>query len=41
MVKYTCNAWHGLKVSFANEVGTLANRLNVDADAVMGIFRRR
>jgi GDP-mannose 6-dehydrogenase len=38
MVKYTCNAWHGLKVSFANEVGTLAKRLNVDADAVMEIF---
>lgn len=35
MVKYVCNAWHALKVSFANEVGTLAKQLGVDAEAVM------
>ena len=38
MVKYVCNAWHALKVGFANEVGTLAKQLNVDAEAVMEIF---
>jgi len=38
MVKYVCNAWHAVKVSFANEVGTLAKQLNVEAEAVMEIF---
>jgi GDP-mannose 6-dehydrogenase len=38
MVKYVCNAWHAVKVSFANEVGTLAKELSVDAEAVVEIF---
>ena len=38
MVKYVCNAWHAVKVSFANEVGTLAKQLGVDAEAVTEIF---
>jgi GDP-mannose 6-dehydrogenase len=38
MVKYTCNAWHALKVAFANEIGTLASQMNVDAEMVMNIF---
>lgn len=38
MVKYVCNAWHALKVSFANEVGTLAKELGVDAESVVEIF---
>ena len=38
MVKYVCNAWHALKVAFANEVGTLAKELEVDAEAVTNIF---
>jgi len=38
MVKYVCNAWHALKVSFSNEVGALAKQLDVDAEAVMEIF---
>jgi GDP-mannose 6-dehydrogenase len=38
MVKYVCNAWHAVKVSFANEVGTLAKSLGVDAEAVVEIF---
>jgi GDP-mannose 6-dehydrogenase len=38
MVKYVCNAWHATKVSFANEVGTLAKELGVDAESVLEIF---
>jgi GDP-mannose 6-dehydrogenase len=38
MVKYTCNTWHAIKVAFANEVGTLARELDVDAETVMDIF---
>jgi GDP-mannose 6-dehydrogenase len=38
MVKYVCNAWHAVKVGFANEVGTLARELGVDAEAVMEAF---
>ena len=38
MVKYVCNAWHAVKVSFANEVGALAKELGVDAEAVIEIF---
>src|SRR4030088_2844975 len=38
MAKYVCNAWHAVKVSFANEVGTLAKALGVDAESVGDIF---
>ena len=38
MVKYVCNAWHALKVAFANEVGALAKELHVDAEMVVEIF---
>src|SRR5438128_5811946 len=38
MVKYLCNAWHAVKVAFANEVGTLAKELAVDAESVVEIF---
>jgi len=38
MTKYICNAWHAVKVSFANEVGTLARELGVDAESVVEIF---
>lgn len=38
MVKYLCNAWHAVKVAFANEAGTLAKELGVDAEAVTDIF---
>jgi GDP-mannose 6-dehydrogenase len=38
MVKYVCNSFHALKVAFANEVGTICTRLDVDAQAVMKTF---
>ncbi len=38
MAKYLSNAFHAVKVSFANEVGTLAKQLGVDAEAVTQIF---
>jgi len=37
LVKYVCNAFHALKVAFANEVGVLARSLGVDSLAVMEI----
>lgn len=38
MVKYMCNAWHALKVTFANEAGTLAKTLGVDAESLTRMF---
>lgn len=38
MVKYVCNCFHGLKVSFANEVGNICKALGVDSHEVMDVF---
>jgi len=40
MVKYADNAFHALKVSFANEMGALGKALGVDSHEVMQIFVR-
>ncbi len=38
MLKYVNNAFHGLKVAFANEVGVLCKREGVDSHEVMRLF---
>jgi GDP-mannose 6-dehydrogenase len=38
MVKYVCNSFHALKVSFANEVGAICKELNVDAESVTKVY---
>lgn len=40
LVKYACNAFHGLKVCFANEIADLADALGADGQAAMQIFAR-
>ncbi len=38
MVKYVCNAFHAVKIGFANEVGTLCKSLGVDTETVTKIY---
>src|SRR6266581_5032670 len=38
IVKYACNAFHGLKVAFANEIGNICRAMNIDGREVMRVF---
>jgi GDP-mannose 6-dehydrogenase len=38
-VKFTDNAWHALKVTFANEIGRICDAFGVDSHAVMDVFK--
>ena len=39
MIKYCCNAFHALKIAFANEIGTICNSLAIDPKTVADIFK--
>jgi GDP-mannose 6-dehydrogenase len=38
MVKYASNAYHAVKVAFANEIGALSQHLDIDGREVMRVF---
>ena len=39
-VKYVCNAWHALKIGFANEIGRFCKAIRVDGQDVMDALCR-
>jgi GDP-mannose 6-dehydrogenase len=40
MLKYACNAFHAVKVTFANEIGRLSQAVDIDARQVMDLVCR-
>jgi GDP-mannose 6-dehydrogenase len=40
LMKYVCNSFHALKITFANEVGNICRTLEIDPQQLMDIFCR-
>ena len=38
MIKYACNAFHAVKIGFANEIGAISSRLGVNGEEVMSVL---
>jgi GDP-mannose 6-dehydrogenase len=38
MIKYVNNSWHALKVAFANEIGTICHKLEINSSDLMDVF---
>jgi len=38
LMKYVCNSFHALKIVFANEVGNICKKLEIDAHQLMDVF---